>query len=171
MVSFFDGRNLYDGKEKTELADGVGNILVVDGLGDVDVAAQFVAALDLLLVVRRRENNDGCAFDMGIFLDPLQDIDPGHVRQIEVEQNQQRLVFMLDTGAIVAEQIFHRICTVGERNDFIVDAGAPDVSFDQTGVTFVVLDHDDFDSQAHSTFPCVPKFHCAGRVTVKVLPS
>src|ERR1700761_4520456 len=44
-------RYLHHGEEQTQLPDGVGETLVVHGLGDVDVAAQFVAALDLLGIV------------------------------------------------------------------------------------------------------------------------
>jgi len=38
-------------KNKSELANGVGEAFVVYRLGDVDIAAEFIAALDFLGVV------------------------------------------------------------------------------------------------------------------------
>ena len=143
------GGNLNDGEEQSELANGVGEAFVVHRLGDVDVAAEFVAALDLLGVVGGGEHHDRRAFEMGVFLDPPQDVDAGHVGQIEVEQDQQRLALVREAAAVAAEQVVHRICTVGERHDLVVDAGTADIALDQAGVSLVVLDHDDGDWIAH----------------------
>src|ERR1700758_3786356 len=75
-------------------------------------------------------------------------------------------------GAITAEQVLHRFCTVAERDDLIVDTGSPDVPFDQAGVTFVVLDHDDGDGSVgvhESPFRALAD-HFMGKVIVNVLP-
>ena len=53
-------------------------------------------------------------------------------------------------GAIRAEQVVDRSCTVGERHDLVVDAGAADVALDQARMAFVVLDHDDGDGISHA---------------------
>src|SRR5258708_1630115 len=112
-------RDLNDGKEQSELANGVGKTFVIHRLGDVDIAAEFVAALDFLGVVGGGEHYDRCAFQIFVVLDPLQDFDAGHVGQIEVEQNQQRLSLVSKTAAVGAKQIVHRFCTVAERDDLI----------------------------------------------------
>ena len=78
------------------MADRVGKAFVIHGLGDVDVAAQLVAAFDFVLVVRGCQYDNRRAFDVTVYLDPLEDIDPGHVGQIQVEQNQKRLILMID---------------------------------------------------------------------------
>src|SRR6202035_5039904 len=70
-------RNLNDGEEQPELANGVGEAFVVHRLGDVDVAAEFIAALDLMQIVGRREHDDRRAFQIVVFLDPSQDVDAG----------------------------------------------------------------------------------------------
>ena len=87
----------------------------------------------------------GVALQILVFLDLPQDLDAGHVGQIEIEQDQQRVSLVVDPAAVAAEQIIHGGCTVGERHDLIVDAGTPDIPLDQAGVAFVVLDHDDGD--------------------------
>ena len=84
-----------------------------------------------------------------VFLDPLEDIDTGRVGQVEVEQDQQRLALVRAAGPILAEQVVQRGCTVGERQNLIVDAGSADVPLDQAGVTLIVLDHDDGDGISH----------------------
>jgi len=72
--------------------------------------------------------------------------------------------------AVAAEQIVDRSCTVGERHDVVVDAGAADVSLDQTGVSLVVLDHDDGNWLAHVSLFRLLAVHAIGSVIVKVLP-
>ena len=56
-VSWGGRRHLDDGEEQAELANGVGEAFVVHRLGDVDVAAEFVAALDLLGIVGRGQHH------------------------------------------------------------------------------------------------------------------
>src|SRR5215475_117741 len=75
-------------------------------------------------------------------------------------------------SAITAEQILHRICTVAERHDLIVDTGSPDVPLDQARVTFVILDHDDGDGRigVHESSLRALVDHFMGRVIVNVLP-
>ena len=57
-------RNLDDREEQAELADGVGEAFVVHGLGDVDIGAEVVAALDLAAVVGRRQHDDRRALEV-----------------------------------------------------------------------------------------------------------
>ncbi len=45
--------------EQSELLDCMGKFLIIDRLGDVDVAAQIVAALDFSLVIGRRQHDHG----------------------------------------------------------------------------------------------------------------
>src|SRR5882757_11548333 len=149
-------RNLNDGKEQSKLSNGVGKAFVIHRLGDVDVAAQLVAALDFLGVVGGGEHHDRRAPQILVVLDPLQDFDAGHVGQIEVEQNQQRLSLVSKTAAVLAKQIVQGGCTIGERDDLIVDTGSPDVALNQAGVSLVVLDHDDGDWLAHDSLFRLP---------------
>ena len=51
-------RNLDHRQEQAQLADRVGESLIVHRLGDVDVAAQIVTALDLDLVIGGGEHHD-----------------------------------------------------------------------------------------------------------------
>ena len=80
------------------------------------------------------------------------------------------MALVIEAGAIAAEQIVHRVCTVGERHDLVVDAGAADVALDQTGVALVVLDHDDGDWLAHESLFRLLAVQLIGRVIVNVLP-
>src|ERR1700716_2155721 len=50
--------DLNEGKEQSELANGGGEAFVFHRLGDVDVAAEFIAALDFLGIVGGGENHD-----------------------------------------------------------------------------------------------------------------
>src|ERR1700716_1550829 len=97
-------RNLNDGEKQPELTNGVGEAFVVHRLGDVDVTAEFIAALDLLGIVRRGENHNGGTFEIKVFFAPPQDVDAGHVGQIEIEQDQQGLASVIEAGAVFAEQ-------------------------------------------------------------------
>src|SRR5260370_37218079 len=76
--------NLDDGEEQTELANGVGETLVIDRLGDVDVAAKFVEAFDLLGIVGRGEHHDRVSLQVLVLLDLPQDIDPRHFWQFPI---------------------------------------------------------------------------------------
>ena len=73
-------------------------------------------------------------------------------------------------GPILAEQIVHRSCTVGERDDLVVDAGAADVALDQAGMALIVLDHDDGDWITHVVLFRLLMFQLIGSVIVNVLP-
>ena len=50
--------DLHHGEEQAKLLDGVGKAVIVDRLGDIDIGAQIVAALDLALVIGGGEHND-----------------------------------------------------------------------------------------------------------------
>ena len=172
-------RNLHHGEEQAELADGVGEALVVHRLGDVDVGAEIVAALDLALVVGRRQHDTGERCVCGLALSLGQDVDAGHVRQVEVEQDQQRAL-----GARrrpIRPRRAGRSSAVGavaEGHDLVVDAGAADVALDQPRMALVVLDHHDrrrdgafrlaslmrVELSVEAAVPC-------GRSTLKVEPS
>ena len=95
---------------------------VVHRLGDVDVGAEIVAALDLAAVVGGRQHDDGRALEVRIALDLGEDVDAGHVRQVEVEQHQQLAAGADLARAVGAQQIVERAGSVGERHDFVVDA-------------------------------------------------
>src|SRR5258706_15282886 len=112
----------------------------------------------------------GYSLELFVLLAPPQDVDTGHIGQIEVKQNQQCPALLVKAGAIAAEQVIYRSRTVGEWHDVIVDAGAADVSLDQTGVPLVVLDHDDGDWLAHEILFPVLSAQLMGNVIVKVLP-
>src|SRR5262249_52641471 len=121
-------------------------------------------------IVGRGEDHYRRTLQVFVFLDLTQDLDAAHVRQIEIEQDQQRLTLEVDAAAVLAEEIVDRGCTVGERLDLIVDTGSPDVALDQPGVSFVVLDHHYCYWQGHESAFRLFAFQLMGRVMVKVLP-
>jgi hypothetical protein len=102
---------LHYGQEQPELLDGVGEMLVVDGFCDVDIATKVVAALDLDLVFGRGQHHDGGATQFRVCLEALQDIDTAHVWKIEIEQDEQV------AGATAAEQALNRTFAVGTAGD------------------------------------------------------
>src|SRR5205085_8409310 len=105
----WDGlRDLNDGKEQSKLANGVGKAFVVHRLGNIDVAAEFIAALDFLRVVGGGEHHDRRGFQILVVLDAAQDLDPGHVGQVEIEQDQQRLSLVGQSAAVLAQQVVQR---------------------------------------------------------------
>src|ERR1700722_8451162 len=163
-------RHLDDGEKQSELANGVGEAFVVHRLGDVDIAAELVATLDFLGIVGRGEHHHRRTSQIFVFLEPPQDLDAAHVGQVEVEQDQQRPALVIETGAVAAEQIVHRFCTVDERHDLVIDAGAPDVALDQAGVPLVVLDHDDGDWLVYKSLFRLLDVPGIGSVIVNVLP-
>ena len=82
---------------------------------------------------------------MHVALDLLEDVDAGHVGQIEVEQHQELATGADVAGAVRAQQVVERSVPFCEGHDLVVDAGAADVLLDQAGMPLVVLDHDDGD--------------------------
>jgi hypothetical protein len=50
---------LQDLQEQSELLDRVDEFFIVDRLGDVDVAAEIIAALDFGSVIGRRQHDHG----------------------------------------------------------------------------------------------------------------
>ena len=112
----------------------------------------------------------GVRLEIFVFLDPLQDVDAGHVGQIEIEQDQERVALVVEAGSVLAEQVVQRVCTVGERHDLVVDAGAADIALDQAGMALVVLDHDDGDWIAHVSVFRLLAVQLIGSVIVNVLP-
>jgi hypothetical protein len=82
----------------------------------------------------------------------------------------KRLALVIEARCRPAEQVIHRVCTVGERHDLVVDAGTADIALDQAGVALVVLDHDDGDWLAHDLCSGCSLFQLIGSVIVNVLP-
>ena len=112
----------------------------------------------------------GVRLQIFVVLDPLQDVDAGHVGQIEIEQDQQRVALVVEAGPVLAEQVVQRFCTVGERHDLIVDTGTADIPLDQAGMALVVLDHDDGDWITHVSLFRLLAVQLIGSVIVNVLP-
>nr|GFD55161.1 hypothetical protein [Tanacetum cinerariifolium] len=91
-----------------ELADSLSEALIIDRLGDVDVAAEVVAALDLHLVVGGGQHHHrGPLQRAALGLDPGEDVGAAHVGQVEIEQHQRRAVLGGTIGRI--EQEFERL--------------------------------------------------------------
>ena len=170
LVSYGGRGDLNDGEEQTELANGVGEAFVVHGLGNVDVATEFVAALDLVGIVRRGQHHHRRTLEILVFLDPLQNVDAGRVRQIEIEQDQERAALVVEARSILAKQVVQRGCTVGERDYLIVDTGSTDIPLDQAGVALIVLNHDDDYWITHVRVFRLPIGQLIGSVIVNVLP-
>src|SRR5258706_16368264 len=85
----------------------------------------------------------GYSLELFVLLDPPQDVDTGHIGQIKVKQNQKCPALLVKAGAIAAEHVIYRSRTVCEWHNVFVDAGAADVSLDQTAMPLFFLDHDD----------------------------
>ncbi len=81
-----------------------------------------------------------------------------------------RRSLVIEAAAVAAEQVIHRGCTVGERDDVVVDAGAADIPLNQAGVPLVVLDHDDGNWLVHVSLFRLVAVHAKGSVIVNVLP-
>src|SRR6266508_6879372 len=97
---------------------------------DVHVATEFVAALDLVRIVGRGQHHDRCGLEILVFLDSLQNVDAGHIGQIEVEQDQQRAALVVEARPVLAKQVVQRGCTAGERHYLIVDTGSAYIPLD-----------------------------------------
>ncbi len=85
------------------------------GFGDVDVRPEIVAALDLAAVVGGREDDDRRTLGVRIGLDLLQDVDAGHVGQVEIEQDQEVAPPAHLAGAVGPEQEFEGRGPVAKR--------------------------------------------------------
>src|SRR5687768_9924603 len=101
LVSCGGRGDLNDGEEQTELANGVGKAFVVHGLGNVDVATEFVAALDLVGIVGGGQHHDRRGLEIPVFLDPLQNVDAARIGQIEVEQDQKRAALVVEARPVL----------------------------------------------------------------------
>src|SRR6185437_6960833 len=133
------------GQEQAELADRRREALVIDRLGDVDVASEVVAFLDLDAVVRRGQHDDWNPLEMLVGLEPSQDVEACHVRQIEVQQDQQGRVRHSSGTATLRENVVERAGPIGEMHDRIADPGPAHVLLDQPRVAGIVLDQQNGD--------------------------
>ena len=61
--------DLHNGQEQSQLHDRLGEILIDQGLRNVNIATEIVAALDLGLVVGRGQDDDGRAAEGLVGLD------------------------------------------------------------------------------------------------------
>jgi hypothetical protein len=148
----------------------MGEALVINRLRHVDVAAKIVAALDLLPIVRGRQDHHRRAPQMLARLQPPQYVHAGHIRQVEVEQDEKGAARVTRTPAIFGEQVSQSAGAIGERHDFISNAGPANVLFDETGVALVIFNHDDRDMLGHVVFSRRGSSGPRGNVTVNVLP-
>src|ERR1700710_1290458 len=78
--------DLYE--EFVDLADGLEVLVEVDGLGDVGVGVQFVAAQDVLLRRRGGEHHDGDVVQGGVVFQYFEDLPAVEFGQVEVEQDE-----------------------------------------------------------------------------------
>jgi hypothetical protein len=97
--------DLYE--EFVDLADGLEVLVEVDGLGDVGVGVQFVAAQDVLLGRRGGEHHDGNVVQGGVGFQYFEDLPAVVFGQVEVEQDEvgSRGVVVL-TAAVEKVQAF-----------------------------------------------------------------
>src|SRR6185436_18711462 len=108
----------------------MGEALIVHGLGNVDIASEIVATLDLDRIVRGGENHHGAALEVFVLFQPLENVDPAHIRQVQIKQDEQGHAFVVDPGSVRSEQESDGFRSVGEGTNGIVHAGAADVFFD-----------------------------------------
>ncbi len=159
-------------KKRPSWRNGIGETLVVDGLGDVDVSAQIVAALDFPAIVGGGEHDHRRSPHVPVRLEAFEDFDAGHVRQIEIEQDEQLPTTAHLAGTIGAEQIGQRFGSVGERENLIVHACPADVLFNEARMPLVVLDHYDHDRPRvlnHVTAPITFR-RSGGMLSIIVVP-
>ena len=152
------------------MTNGVGKAFVVHRLGDVDVATEFVAALDLVGIVCRGQHHHRRRLQKLVFLHPFQNVDAGRIGQVEIEQYEQRAALVVEARSILAKQVVQGRCTVGERYYLIIDTGSTDIPLDQAGMALVVLDHDDSDWITHVRMFRLLDGQLIGSVIVNVLP-
>src|SRR5437588_4354099 len=91
---------------EAQRADGVGELLKIDRLDDVAVDPQFVAGLEIVILVRRGQHDHGDLLGPGIPLDPAEHFDPVDLGELQVEKDQPRDPAGLWT---VGEEKFHRL--------------------------------------------------------------
>src|SRR5208283_641818 len=161
-------RKHHQADEQAEPADGLGELVVVDGLLDVDVAAQLVAPFDLPRVVGRRQDDDRHLAQLRVRLQPPQHLRSLHLRHPDVEQDQVHLpVAVLLARARVEEEVKDRL-PVGEMLYGVVEPSRDEVLPHKDGVAFIVVDNQDDRGALHGLAPGV--WETAGSETKKVEP-
>src|SRR6266581_7987210 len=79
------GRVVEQEPVQPDVGDGAGEGLEIHGFHDVAVRAQLVGALDVRLLARGRQHDDGNRFRPGVAFEAAQDFEPVHLRQLEIE--------------------------------------------------------------------------------------
>ena len=115
--------------------DGLGELLVVHWLGDVDVAAEFIAADHLAGIISGGEDDHRDAFGALVGLQTLQDLIAVEHRQVKVKQHQEVSRVFLAFICPFAEQIVEGLLPVRGKEDLVFDVGAAQVLLDQPGMT------------------------------------
>src|ERR1019366_424854 len=109
--------------------------------------------------------------EMLVLFEAFQDIYTGHVRQIEVEQDQQRAVFVDEAGAIGAEQKRGCARAVRKRHDLAMDSRPTEVLLDEARVAFIVFDHRNNNwIFGHVIISLTGWCHVLGNVTLNTVP-
>src|SRR5688572_15064375 len=115
-----------------EAVDGFQELDDGDRLGDISLATAFANLLLVALHRECRDSNDGNGFEIVVFLDPLGDFQAADFRQLDVHQDQVRLVLTREL------QRFHAVLglqdVVAMRLDQVVE---------ELHVQLVVLDDQD----------------------------
>src|ERR1017187_2303289 len=154
--------------KQSEPADRLGELVAIDRLLDVHIAAELMAAIDLSRVVRRRQHDDGELSKFGVRLDSPQNlyaVDLGHPY---VEQNQVHLAVPAARSMAPVEQEIENGLPVAEMLDLVVQSGCLEILADEDGVALVVFDNENHEAVVHAERAV---FGGAGRETRKVDPT
>ena len=119
--------------------DGLGEMRIVDWLGDVHIAPQRIAARNVPRLIDCGETDDWDVFRPLISLQALEDLKTIEYWQIQIEEDQQRHG-MLDT---LVKEIIDCCLAIRQGDDLIDDERPAQIAFDQPGMPRVVF-HEEY---------------------------
>src|SRR6266849_9705 len=129
-----------------DLGDGAREGLEVDGLDDVAVGAQAVRSRDVGLLLGRGEHDDRQLAGALVALEAPQDLQPVHLRELEVEQNHPGSdAELAQRMALVAEEEFQSLGSVAGDEHLIREIPGLQGAQGELHIARVVLDQQDLD--------------------------
>jgi hypothetical protein len=129
---------------EAQLARRLQELLEVDRLAHEAVRAQAVAADDILVLVRRRQDHDGHALRARVGAQLAQHLEAVDLRQLEIEQHHLRERRRGRRGVLAArQQVIQRLDPIARDDRLVEDVGLLQGEERQLLVHGVVLDEQD----------------------------
>src|ERR1017187_5236680 len=151
-----------------DLVHGLEEFVRVHGLHDVAVRAEVIARHEVSLLARRGQDDDGDHFRPLVRLDAPEHLEPVHLRELEVEEDDSG-ERRPGAGGIspFSEEKLEGLGSVADDMNVVRDVGLLQRAQGQLGVVGVVLDEQDV-AVSRSTHEEPPG---RGRLNEKVAPS